>query len=115
MADEVTPVEQPKILLKFRASQKSPTLEINNGEYARHFAATEQPFEVESDEEAQMLLRTGYFVHDKEAEKVDGEEQSEKSEELLAAERGQTSRAKVKETKLQGKIGGAPANETAGT
>jgi hypothetical protein len=67
MADEND--EQPKTLLKFRATQKSPTLEIINGDYARTFDEKDQPFEAEPLEEAPMLLRSGYFVLDKEATK----------------------------------------------
>jgi len=40
----------------------SPTLDINNGGYARLFNAKDQPFEAEPIEEAPFLLRTGYFV-----------------------------------------------------
>jgi len=48
--------------LRFRADQKSPTLEIGNGEYRRVFNAKDQPFEVESDDEFQLLKGSGYFV-----------------------------------------------------
>lgn len=47
--------------LKFKADQKSPTLELHIGEYRRVFNAADQPFAVESKEEAGMLLRTGHF------------------------------------------------------
>jgi hypothetical protein len=50
-----------KTLLKFKADQKSPTMDIGTGEYRRSFKADEQPFVVDSKEEADMLLRTGHF------------------------------------------------------
>jgi len=53
--------EKPQTFLKFRASQKSPTLEIGHGEYTRKFDAKEQPFEVD-EQEAAFLKGTGYFV-----------------------------------------------------
>jgi hypothetical protein len=68
MADEAK--TQPKILMRFRANVKSPTIEIAQGEYRRKFYASEQPFEVENAEEARMLHETGHFVEDKEAEKA---------------------------------------------
>jgi hypothetical protein len=60
--------EEPKNFLKFRASQKSPTMDIGVGEYRRTFNAGEQPFEVKDAEEEQLLRNTGFFVSDKEAQ-----------------------------------------------
>ena len=57
--------ELPK--LKFRATQKSPTLDLGHGDYRRRFEAKDQPFEVESEEEYTFLKNTGYFVDAKEA------------------------------------------------
>jgi hypothetical protein len=48
--------------LRFRADQKSPTLAIGNGDYRRQFEAKDQPFEVESNDEFQLLKGSGYFV-----------------------------------------------------
>jgi hypothetical protein len=47
--------------LQFAPEQKSPTLDIGNGDYSRHFDAKDQPFEA-GEEEARMLLNTGHFV-----------------------------------------------------
>ena len=63
--------DKPKVFLKFRATQKSPTLEIGHGEYTRKFEAKDQPFECD-EEEAGMLKRTGFFV--------DAKDDSEKEE-----------------------------------
>jgi hypothetical protein len=67
--------EKPKRLLKFRASEKSPTLDVMVGEYRRSFNAADQPFEVADEEEEQLLRGTGHFVLDREAEKA-GETES---------------------------------------
>lgn len=60
---------EPKKLVRFRANEKSPTIDIQEGEYRRSFRAEDQPFEVENENELQMLRATGRFVEDKEAEK----------------------------------------------
>lgn len=60
--------EKPKTFLKFKASQKSPTLDIMAGEYRRMFKVDEQPFQVADAEEEQLLRNTGFFVSDKEAQ-----------------------------------------------
>lgn len=70
--------ELPK--LKFKADQKSPTLEIGHGEYRRKFDAKEQPFEVESEEELRFLKGTGYFVEVKEDQKAAPKKATAKSE-----------------------------------
>lgn len=53
---------KPKRLLQFHPDQKSPTVDLQMGEYHRIFKASEQPFVAESKEEEQMLLRTRHFV-----------------------------------------------------
>jgi hypothetical protein len=90
MADEndKDQVEEPKTFLKFRASQKSPTLEVAVGEYRRSFKAEEQPFEMTGlkrkegkteivvftpVEEEQLLRNSGFFVSDKDAESEAGQ------------------------------------------
>jgi len=66
MTDAKVAEEKPKLFVKFRKSQKSPTLEINNGDYARAFKADEQPFEVADEEEHQLLKNSGFFIDAKE-------------------------------------------------
>lgn len=67
--EKTATAEQPKILVRFRASQKSPTLDLMNGEYHRVFNAVDQPFEVKDQEELLLLKNSGFFVEDKAAEK----------------------------------------------
>lgn len=66
MADDK---KKPKVKLQFADDQKSPTLEINNGDYGRAFDAKDQPFECD-EEEAAMLLRSGLFVEAKAGSKA---------------------------------------------
>ena len=47
--------------IQFAPEQKSPTLEIHQGEYRRTFDVKDQPFECDP-EEAAWLLREGHFV-----------------------------------------------------
>jgi hypothetical protein len=75
--------------LQFSPEQKSPTLEIGNGEYSRKFDVKDQPFDVD-DEEARLLMATGHFV-----------EASAKPESQVSSPKPQ----------VMGKIGGAPVAE----
>lgn len=78
--------ENKSTKLRFTENFKSPTLEIGHGQYDRKFKAGDQPFEmtgcsikefdsegretgaeiviVTPEEEARILLATGYFVED---------------------------------------------------
>lgn len=84
--------DEQKILLKFKASQKSPVMEIGVGEYHRSFKADEQPFEVKDTEEERLLRNTGFFIGP-----------DEEKEEQEQADKMQPAKSKV-----AGKIGGAP-------
>jgi len=55
------PVKQVR-KVKFADEQKSPTLEIGNGSYARKFDKKNEPFECATEEEFKFLIRTGNFV-----------------------------------------------------
>lgn len=102
MADEKDQAqEQPKTFLKFCANQKSPTLEIQVGEYHRSFKADDQPFEVKDKEEEQLLRNSGYFVSDKEAEAADEPSGSE-------SESSPALKVQSPKSKEPGKTGGAP-------
>lgn len=74
--EKVKPAE-PKKLVRFRANEKSPSIDIQAGEYRRTFRVEDQPFEVEDDNELQMLRETGHFVEDKEAEREAREQEAE--------------------------------------
>lgn len=71
------PDTSPKKLLRFRANEKSPSIDIQQGEYHRFFRVEDQPFECETEEEFQMLRNTGHFVEDKEAEREAKEQEAE--------------------------------------
>jgi hypothetical protein len=62
-ADAASSAESPKTRkVKFAPEQKSPTLEIGNGQYVRSFNEKDQPFECATKEEFDFLLRTDHFV-----------------------------------------------------
>ena len=64
-ADAVSSVEsEPKQSrkVKFAPEQKSPTLEIGHGEYARKFDVKDSPFACADEEEFRLLIGTGFFV-----------------------------------------------------
>jgi len=83
------------IKLRFADAVTSPVLEIGNGDYARKFETKDQPFECATEEECDMLLRTGHFVEDDGTLKPDAETRGGGD-------------AEKKPVNL-GKIGGSPA------
>jgi hypothetical protein len=68
-ATQPIPETPQKKLVRFRATEKSPSIEIAAGEYRRTFLKEDEPFEVADDNELEMLRGTGHFVEDKEAER----------------------------------------------
>ncbi len=52
----------PQISVKFHPDQKSPTLDLCQGEYRRKFEKKFEPFSCSSEEERQMLIATGHFI-----------------------------------------------------
>ena len=53
--------DEKKVKIQFAPEQKSPTLEIHQGEYRRLFDVKDQPFECDL-EEAAWLLKEGHFI-----------------------------------------------------
>lgn len=86
-----------------KPSQPLQAVEIKNGHYLRKFDAKEQPFAVESQDELQMLLRTGHFVEHKEPDETDADgEQSAPPSEETAAATATAKKAKTKESRRRG-------------
>lgn len=109
---EVTPaeVEPKKTFVRLRAhkerklpngkpSKRPEKIEIKNGDYKRTFHAADEPFEVKSEDELNLLKSTGLFVEDKQAEKADADaEQASDSSPAATAAAGKK-KAGSKESK----------------
>jgi hypothetical protein len=55
------PPQEPKLLVRFKPEQKSPTAKVSQSNYRRTFDRAKQPFEVTESEWSLHLERTGLF------------------------------------------------------